>query len=86
MKRRDTARCGGVDHRPRAGDVAGREGGAIGRVDDPGDVDRRIGAVHQPRERVGLIERSPRSTSRRHADVVDAGSTRGPGVLRRARG
>ena len=58
MKRRTPAAARGVDHVRGAGDIDRVEGGAIGRVDQAGDMDDRIGAVSQRRECVAAVERA----------------------------
>ena len=48
---------GGRQHRLRSGDVAEGEAGAVGRADDAGDVDHRVGPLDQPGQCVGPVKR-----------------------------
>ena len=54
----DAGGAGGGDHRFGAGDIAGGKAGAIGRVDDAGDVDDGARTFAQAREGGGIVERA----------------------------
>ena len=57
-KRRTPRLARGVDHRRGAADIDRLEAGAVGRVDQAGDVDDRVGAGAQLGQAVGPVERA----------------------------
>ena len=57
-KRRTPGLARGVDHRRGAADIDRLEGGAVGRVDQAGDVDDRVGAGDQLDQALGPVERA----------------------------
>ena len=76
MKRLHPGGAGGVDHRRGAADIDRLEAGAVGRVDQAGDVDHRVGAVGERGQAVGPVERA--------LDPVDPLLGRAPAAGQRA--
>ena len=54
----DAGGAGGVDDRHGAGDIAAAEAVATGRADHPRDVDDRVGAIDELRQRGLPLERA----------------------------